>query len=60
MCAASPISARYDGLTGELNRHHLTEVLEDTIDEAIRLRSSCGFMLVAIDNVARINEFLRF
>ena len=22
--------ARYDGLTGELNRHHLTEVLEDT------------------------------
>ena len=52
--------ARYDGLTGELNRHHLTEVLEDTIDEAIRLRSSCGFMLVAIDNVARINESYGF
>jgi diguanylate cyclase (GGDEF)-like protein len=48
--------ARYDGLTGELNRHHLTEVLEDTIDEAIRFRSSCGFMLVAIDNLARVNE----
>jgi diguanylate cyclase (GGDEF)-like protein len=48
--------ARCDGLTGELNRHHLTEVLEDTIDEAIRFRSSCGFMLVGIDNLARINE----
>jgi diguanylate cyclase (GGDEF)-like protein len=52
--------ARYDGLTGELNRHNLTEVLEDTIDEAIRLRSSCGFMLVAIDNVARMNESFGF
>jgi len=52
--------ARYDGLTGELNRHHLTEVLEDTIDEAIRFRSSCGFMLVAIDNLGRINESYGF
>ncbi len=52
--------ARFDGLTGELNRHHLNGVLEDTIEEAIRFRSSCGFMLVAIDNLARINEFLWF
>jgi diguanylate cyclase (GGDEF)-like protein len=52
--------ARRDGLTGELNRHHLTEVLGDTIDEAIRFRSSCGFMLVAIDNLGRINESLGF
>jgi len=52
--------ARCDGLTGELNRHHLTEVLEDTIDEAIRFRSSCGFLLVAIDNLARINESYGF
>ena len=29
--------ARHDGLTGELNRHHLSEVLEDTIDEALAL-----------------------
>jgi diguanylate cyclase (GGDEF)-like protein len=48
--------ANCDGLTGELNRHRLTEILEDTIDEALRLRSSCGFLLVAIDNLARINE----
>ena len=52
--------ARYDGLTGELNRHHLTEVLEDTIEEALRFRSSCGFLLVAIDNLARINESYGF
>ncbi len=52
--------ARFDGLTGELNRHHLNEVLEDTIEEAIRFRSSCGFMLVAIDNLARINESYGF
>ncbi len=52
--------ARFDGLTGELNRHHLNGVLEDTIDEAIRFRSSCGFMLVAVDNLARINESYGF
>ena len=52
--------ARYDGLTGELNRHHLTEVLEDTLEDAIRFRSSCGFLLVAIDNLARINESYGF
>jgi diguanylate cyclase (GGDEF)-like protein len=52
--------ARYDGLTGELNRHHLTEVLEDTIEESLRFRSSCGFLLVAIDNLARINESYGF
>ena len=51
--------SRFDGLTGEMNRHHLTEVLEDTLEEATRFRSSCGFLLVAIDNLARINEVLR-
>ena len=52
--------ARCDGLTGELNRHHLTEVLEDTIEDATRFRSSCGFLLVAIDNLARVNESYGF
>ena len=52
--------ARCDGLTGELNRHRLIEVLEDTLDEALRFRSSCGFLLVAIDNLARINESYGF
>jgi diguanylate cyclase (GGDEF)-like protein len=52
--------ARCDGLTGEMNRHRLTEILEDTLEEAIRFRSSCGFLLVAIDNLARINESYGF
>ncbi len=52
--------AHNDGLTGELNRHHLTEVLEDVLEDAIRFRSSCGFLLVAIDNLAQINESYGF
>ncbi len=48
--------SRYDGLTGEMNRWNLTEVLTATIDEAIKFHSSCGFLLIAIDNLARINE----
>ena len=52
--------AHHDGLTGELNRHRLTEVLDDTIEEALRFRSSCGFLLVAIDNLARMNESYGF
>ena len=52
--------ARYDNLTGELNRPHLTEVLEKTLDDTIRFRSSCGFLLVGIDNLARINELYGF
>jgi diguanylate cyclase (GGDEF)-like protein len=52
--------ACYDALTGEFNRHRLTEVLEKTLDEAVRFRSSCGFLLVAIDNLAHINESYGF
>jgi diguanylate cyclase (GGDEF)-like protein len=48
--------ARHDDLTGEFNRHHLTEVLEKTLDDAVRFRSSCGFLLVAVDNLSHINE----
>ncbi len=52
--------ARCDGLTGELNRHSLTEVLEEALDQALRFRSSCGFLLVAVDNLARVNESYGF
>jgi diguanylate cyclase (GGDEF)-like protein len=48
--------AHYDPLTGEINRWRLTEVLAASIEEAVKLRSSCGFLLVAIDNLNRINE----
>jgi diguanylate cyclase (GGDEF)-like protein len=52
--------AQHDGLTGELNRHYLTEILEDTLEDATRFRSSCGFLLVAVDNLSRINESYGF
>src|SRR5262249_42303229 len=52
--------SRYDGLTGEMTRWHLTEVLDEVLEDAIRFRSSCGFLLVAIDNLARINEAYGF
>jgi diguanylate cyclase (GGDEF)-like protein len=52
--------SRYDALTNEMNRWHMTAVLERTINEAVKLRSSCGFMLAAIDNLGRINEAYGF
>ncbi len=52
--------SRFDGLTGEINRWHLTELLDNALTEATRFRSSCGFLIVAIDNLARINEAYGF
>ncbi len=48
--------AQCDGLTGELNRWHLIEALLRTLEDAIQVRSSCGFLLVAIDNLAHLND----
>ena len=52
--------SRFDPLTGELNRWHLMAALEAAIEEAVKLRSSCGFLLAAIDNLNRINEAYGF
>jgi diguanylate cyclase (GGDEF)-like protein len=52
--------SRFDELTGEMNRAHLTETLATALDEAIRYRSSCGLLVVAIDNLGRINETYGF
>ena len=48
--------AQFDALTGEFNRARLVEMLAATVDEATRFRSSCGFLLVAVDNLDRLNE----
>ena len=48
--------ANFDSLTGELNRTALTEVLGATLEETIRFRGSCGFLLIAIDHLGRLNE----
>ena len=48
--------SRIDILTGEINRAHLIEQIELALQFAVRTQTSCGFFLVAIDNLARINE----
>ncbi|MCF8477321.1 MAG: sensor domain-containing diguanylate cyclase, partial [Pseudolabrys sp.] len=52
--------ANFDALTGELNRASLTDVLGSTLDEAVRFRGSCGFLLIAIDHLGRLNEAYGF
>ena len=52
--------ANFDPLTGELNRTRLIEVLGATLDEAVKFRSSCGFLLVAIDHLGRLNDAYGF
>jgi diguanylate cyclase (GGDEF)-like protein len=45
---------------GEMNRAELLAVLATTIEETVKLRSSCGFLLAAIDDLGRINEAYGF
>ncbi|HEY0302161.1 MAG TPA: GGDEF domain-containing protein, partial [Rhizomicrobium sp.] len=52
--------AKYDSLTGELNRASLMEILSATLDETVRYRGSCGFLLVTIDHLGRLNEAYGF
>jgi diguanylate cyclase (GGDEF)-like protein len=48
--------SRFDVLTGEFNRWHLTERLNLALEETTASQTSCGFLLVAIDNLGRINN----
>jgi diguanylate cyclase (GGDEF)-like protein len=52
--------AKYDSLTGELNRAALIDTLGAALDEAVRFRGSCGFLVVAIDHLGRLNESYGF
>jgi diguanylate cyclase (GGDEF)-like protein len=52
--------SHFDSLTGEMNRWHLTEVLEASLQQAVAQRGSCGLLLIAIDNLARLNEAYGF
>jgi diguanylate cyclase (GGDEF)-like protein len=52
--------AQCDPLTGEMNRAHMIEVLGGILAEATRFRTSCGFLLVAIDHLGRLNEAYGF
>jgi diguanylate cyclase (GGDEF)-like protein len=48
--------SKFDGLTGEVNRWHLTELLDECIESAARTGRGGAFLLVGIDNLARINQ----
>jgi diguanylate cyclase (GGDEF)-like protein len=52
--------SRHDPLTGELNRTHLVAALAEAIEESLRYRSSCAFMLIGIDHLSRINDAFGF
>jgi diguanylate cyclase (GGDEF)-like protein len=52
--------AQFDPLTGAMNRTHLIEVLGGIFDEAVRFRTSCGFLLIAIDHLGRLNDAYGF
>ncbi|MEJ2434433.1 MAG: EAL domain-containing protein [Pseudolabrys sp.] len=52
--------ANFDPLTGEHNRAQLTNVLGARLDEAMRFRTSCGFLLISIDHLGHLNEAYGF
>ncbi|MCW5693035.1 MAG: GGDEF domain-containing protein [Pseudolabrys sp.] len=52
--------SKYDSLTGELNRTAVIDVLNATLDDTIRFRGSCGFLLAAIDNLGQLNDSYGF
>jgi diguanylate cyclase (GGDEF)-like protein len=48
--------AKFDPLTGELNRAALTDVMTATLEQAVRNRGSCGLLIASIDRLGRLNE----
>ena len=50
----------HDELTGQLNRIRLTEALQAVIGRCERLKSPAAFMIVAVNNLAVINETFGF
>ncbi|MGY4475555.1 putative bifunctional diguanylate cyclase/phosphodiesterase [Bradyrhizobium sp. USDA 3364] len=52
--------SRHDPLTNELNRTNLIASLAEAIEECARFRTSCAFMLIGIDHLARVNDAFGF
>jgi diguanylate cyclase (GGDEF)-like protein len=50
----------HDELTGHLNRIRLIEALSAVIARAQRMRQPCAFLIVAVNNLAVINETFGF
>ena len=63
--SADPVGAGPAGFdlaaaVGSVDRSQMLAVLAATIAETVKLRSSCGFLLAAIDHLGRINEAYGF
>lgn len=52
--------SRTDDLTGQLNRWALTSILHDTVNNAQRTETSAAFLIIAVDNLAIVNEAYGF
>jgi diguanylate cyclase (GGDEF)-like protein len=52
--------SRFDDLTGEMSRRNFTETLGVVIVDAIQFQTSFGFLVVSIDDLARLNEAYGF
>jgi diguanylate cyclase (GGDEF)-like protein len=52
--------SRFDDLTGEMSRRCLTETVSAALEDAIKFRTSLGFLVVSIDDLARVNEAYGF
>ncbi|MCC7348415.1 MAG: GGDEF domain-containing protein [Variibacter sp.] len=52
--------SKFDQLTGEVNRWHLAELVASAVEDAIKFRASCAFLLIKVDNLDRINESFGF
>jgi diguanylate cyclase (GGDEF)-like protein len=50
----------HDELTGQLNRIRLTEALDTIVQRATRARVPCAFLMIAVNNLALINETFGF
>jgi diguanylate cyclase (GGDEF)-like protein len=50
----------HDELTGQLNRIRLSEALDTIVQRAQRTRQPCAFLMVAVNNLAQINETFGF
>jgi diguanylate cyclase (GGDEF)-like protein len=50
----------HDELTGQLNRIRLTEAIETTVRRVTQTRQPCAFLMVAVNNLALMNETFGF
>src|SRR5690606_38858492 len=49
------VQTRFDSLTGTLNRLRLLDVLDVMLADSRRYQTSCGFMLVAVENMGAVD-----